>query len=76
VTPTHAEVNRQLLSAHRSEKFGQDYGALLKEWRMLQRVAVVIDGQGSVAHTEYVPNQMAEPDYDAAVGAVKALIEA
>src|SRR5882724_1279321 len=27
----------RLLSSHRSEQFGQEYGVLLKEWRLLQR---------------------------------------
>jgi thiol peroxidase len=64
-------VAHQGLSSHRSEQFGQDYGVLLKEWRMLQRAVFVIDREGRIAHAEYVPDQMAEPDYDAAVEAVR-----
>src|SRR5581483_11219365 len=60
------------LSSHRSEQFGQDYGVLLKEWRLLQRAVFVIDGEGKIAHAEYVRDQMLEPDYDAALAAVRA----
>jgi thiol peroxidase len=65
------EITHQGLSSHRSEQFGKDYGVLLKEWRMLQRAVIVIDPQGNVVHAEYVPDQMAEPNYDAAVAAAR-----
>src|ERR671926_220640 len=59
------------LSSHRSEQFGIDYGVLLKEWRLLQRAVFVIDGNDRIVHAEYVADQMAEPDYAAAVEAVR-----
>lgn len=64
-------VTHQALSSHRSEQFGQDYGTLIKEWRLLQRAVFVIDPQGTITHAEYVPDQMKEPDYDAAVAAAR-----
>ncbi len=64
-------VNHQSLSAHKSEQFGQDYGVLIKEWRLLQRAVFVIDCAGRIAYAEYVPDQMKEPDYDAAINAVR-----
>jgi len=57
----------KLLSSHRSDAFGQDYGVLLKEWRLLQRAVFVIDPAGVILHVEYVVDQMREPDYDAAI---------
>ena len=65
-------VEHEALSAHADEGFGADYGVLLKEWRLLQRAVFVIDGGGKVVHAEYVADQMAEPDYDAAVAAAVA----
>jgi thiol peroxidase len=65
-------VTHQLLSAHRDERFGRDYGVLIKEWRLLQRAVFVIDGAGRIAHAEYVADQMREPDYDAAIASVRA----
>jgi thiol peroxidase len=64
-------VTHQALSAHRSEQFGQEYGVLLKEWRLLQRAIFVLDRQGRVVHTEYVADQMQEPNYAAAMEAVR-----
>ncbi len=59
------------LSAHRVETFGLDYGVLIKEWRLLQRAVVVIGRDGRVVHAEYVGDQMAEPDYGAAIDAAR-----
>ena len=54
-------------------RFGEDYGVLLEEWRLLQRAVFVIAPDGTVAHAEYVADQMKEPDYDAALDAVRRL---
>ena len=62
-------VSHQLLSSHRSEKFGQDYGVLIKEWRLLQRAVFVIDRNDRIAYAEYVADQMREPDYAMAMEA-------
>jgi thiol peroxidase len=62
-------VGHDALSSHRSEAFGRAYGVLLREWRLLQRAVFVIDGSGRIVHAEYVADQMAEPDYEAAVAA-------
>ena len=62
-------VAHEALSGHRSEAFGRAYGVLLLEWRLLQRAVFVIDGSGRLVHAEYVDDQMAEPDYDAAIRA-------
>jgi thioredoxin-dependent peroxiredoxin len=62
----------EVLSSHKSEQFGHDYGVLIKEWRLLQRAVFVIDGDGQIVYTEYVADQMHEPDYDAALRAARA----
>ena len=64
-------VTHKALSAHKNEQFAKDYGVLIKEWRLLQRAVFVIDGEGKVVHAEYVPDQMREPDYDAAIEATR-----
>jgi thioredoxin-dependent peroxiredoxin len=69
-------VNHTFLSAHYSESFGVLYGVLLKEWRLLQRAVFVIDSSGKVVHTEYVADQMTEPDYGTALGAARGLLGA
>lgn len=67
-------IAHRSLSAHKDEAFGRDYGVLLKEWRLLQRAVFVIDRRGLVTHAEYVDDQMREPDYDAAIAAVRAAL--
>jgi thiol peroxidase len=68
-------VEHQALSAHKDETFGTEYGVLLKEWRLLQRAVFVVDRDDRIAHVEYVPDQMAEPDYDAAVEVARRLAQ-
>ena len=62
-------IRHSLLSSHRSSQFGEDYGVLLKEWRLLQRAVFVIDRSNRVVYAEYVADQMTEPDYAAAIAA-------
>ena len=66
-------VTHAALSGHRSEKFGQDYGVLIKEWRLLQRAVFVIDATGHIVYAEYVADQMREPDYKKPVQVVRQL---
>ena len=63
-------AHHKALSSHRDEAFGKDYGVLIKEWRLLQRAVIVIDGTGKIAYAEYVPDQMKEPDYNSTIAAV------
>ncbi len=44
---------------------------LLKEWRLLQQAVIVIGRDDRGAYVEYVADQMAEPDYAAALAAVR-----
>jgi thiol peroxidase len=67
-----AGVGHQALSAHKDDAFGRAYGVLVKEWRLLQRAVFVITSDDRLAHVEYVADQMAEPDYEAAIAAARA----
>ncbi|HKF75916.1 MAG TPA: thiol peroxidase [Candidatus Dormibacteraeota bacterium] len=62
-------ATHRFLSAHRDERFGRDYGVLIREWRLLQRAVFVIGRDDRIVHAEYVEDQMREPDYAAAVAA-------
>jgi thiol peroxidase len=64
-------VKHQALSSHKSEKFGHDYGVLVKEWRLLQRAVFVIGRDGKIAYVEYVNDQMQEPKYEPAIEAAR-----
>ena len=53
--------------------FGKDYGLTLNEGPLADRLAravVVVDTDGSVLHSELVPEIAQEPDYDAALAAL------
>jgi thiol peroxidase len=65
-------VGHELLSAHKDEGFGRAYGVLVKEWRLLQRAVFVIDRADRIVYADYVADQMAQPDYDAALAAAEA----
>ncbi len=64
----------QTLSDHRLADFGRNYGLLIKELRLLARAVLVVDRQGLIAHYELVPEIAQEPDYEAALQAVKRLL--
>ena len=68
-------VAHGVLSSHCSEQFGQDYGVLIKEWRLLQRAVFVIDQHDQLVYVEYVADQMREPDYIAAIEAARHAVQ-
>lgn len=62
------------LSLMRDKKFGQDYGVLLQDGPMAglcTRAVVVLDASNKVIHSQLVPEIVQEPDYDAALAALK-----
>jgi len=64
--------NVQTLSDHRDVSFGQAYGVLIKELRLLARAIFVIDSEDKVTYVEYVPEVTNHPNYEAAIEAAKA----
>jgi thiol peroxidase len=64
--------NVQVLSDHRDVSFGQAYGVLIKELRLLARAVFVIDSNDTVTYVEYVPEVTNHPNYEAAIEAAKA----
>lgn len=62
------------LSDYKDLDFGLKYGFLIEELRLLARGTVIIDKNDVVSFVEYVPEVGQEPDYDAALKAIKALI--
>ncbi|MCU0560097.1 MAG: thiol peroxidase [Desulfobacterales bacterium] len=62
------------LSDHREAAFGQGYGVLIKELRLLARSIFVLDAAGVVRYVQHVQEVSQEPDYAAVVAAVKKLI--
>jgi len=64
----------EVLSDHREGAFGQAYGTLVKELRILSRAVFVVDPQGIIRYVEYVPEITNHPNYEAALNAVRELI--
>jgi thiol peroxidase len=62
-----------VFSDHRDASFGNAYGVLIKELRLLARAVFVIDAEGIIRYTELVSEITSEPDYQAALEAVKQL---
>ena len=62
------------LSDHRDAEFGNAYGVLTKESRLLARAVFVVDREGIVQYVQLVKELADEPDYDAVITAVKAII--
>jgi len=64
----------QTLSDYQERSFGLNYGVLINELKLLARAVYVIDRNGKVAYRQIVPEVTAEPDYAAALEAVKKLL--
>jgi thioredoxin-dependent peroxiredoxin len=64
--------NVQTLSDHRDVSFGEAYGVLIKELRLLARAVFVVDSNDKVTYVEYVPEVTDHPNYEAAIEAAKA----
>lgn len=64
-----ANVDHTILSDHRSGAFGEAYGVLIKELRLLARSIFVVDANDKIKHVEYVKEVATHPNYDAAVKA-------
>ena len=59
------------LSDHRDTSFGQAYGLLIKELRLLGRAVIVVDKDDKVVYQQLVKEIGDQPDYDAALKALK-----
>ncbi len=65
--------NVQTLSDHRDASFGKAYGVLIKELRLLARAVFVVDKNGTIRYIQIVNEVASEPNYEAALNAVKGL---
>ena len=61
-------------SDHRSAAFGEAWGVLMKELRLLARAVFVVDREGDIQYVELLGEVGDEPDYDAALKAAKELL--
>jgi thioredoxin-dependent peroxiredoxin len=61
------------LSDHKDAQFGNAYGLLVKDLRLLARAVYVLDKDLVVRYAEVVPEIANEPNYEKALAAVRAL---
>jgi thiol peroxidase len=66
--------NVQTLSDYRYASFGNAYGVLIKELRLLGRAVFVIDKKGVIRYVQIVDELTNEPDYEAVLEAVRKLL--
>ena len=62
------------LSDHRQAQFGNAYGVLIQELRLLARAVFVVDRKGVIQYIQLVPEISQEPDYDAVLAALNKLV--
>ena len=61
-------------SDYQTHKFGADYGLTIEELKLLSRAVIILDSDGNVAYKEIVSEVTEEPDYDAALAALRMLV--
>jgi len=72
---TSAGIDRvKVLSDHKDGSFGNAYGVLIKELRLLARSVFIIDRDDKIKYIEIVPEITNHPDYEKALEVVKSLL--
>lgn len=61
----------QTLSDYKDRSFGKEFGTYIKELGLLTRAVFVVDENNKVTHVEYCEEVKSEPNYDAALNALK-----
>jgi thioredoxin-dependent peroxiredoxin len=61
----------KMVSDHRDGSFGQAYGTLIKDLRIMSRAIFVIDKNNVVRYVEYVKEVADFPDYESALSAAR-----
>ena len=68
------DVNMQTASDYQTHDFGRDWGVGIEENKLLTRAVIVLDADGKVAYKEIVAEVATEPDYNAAMAALRMLV--
>jgi thiol peroxidase len=66
--------NVYMFSDHRTASFGQAFGVLIKDLRLLARAVFVVNKDGVIKYIQIVPELTSEPDYDAVLKAARELL--
>lgn len=68
------DVSMRTASDYQTHQFGSDFGLTIEELKLLTRAVIVLDPQGTVAYKEIVSEVTDEPDYGAAMAALRMLV--
>jgi thiol peroxidase len=68
------DIKMRTASDYQTHGFGSDYGLTIEELKLLTRAVIVLDAEGKVAYKEIVPEVTDEPDYAAAMAALRMLV--
>lgn len=68
------EISMKSASDYQTHAFGSDYGVTIEELKLLTRAVFVLDAEGKVAYKEIVGEVTEEPDYGAALAALRMLV--
>jgi len=63
--------NVQTISDHRDASFGNAFGVLIRELRLLARAVFVVDKEGIVRYVQIVNELTNEPDYEAVLKVIR-----
>lgn len=63
--------NMKIGSDYQDRNFGQNWGVLIEELKLLARSVFVLDKDGNVVYAEVCPEVTNEPTYDKALAALK-----
>ena len=63
----------KMVSDHRSGSFGEGYGTLIKDLRIMSRAIFVVDQDNKIRHAEYVKEVADHPNYESALSVAKKL---
>ena len=68
------DIKMRTASDYQTHDFGTDYGLTIDELKLLTRAVIVLDADGNVAYKEIVAEVTEEPDYAAAMAALRMLV--
>ena len=63
----------KMVSDHRDGSFGEHYGTLIEDLRILSRAIFVVDKDNTIRHAEYVKEVADHPNYESALAVAKSL---
>ena len=61
-------------SDYQDRSFGNNWGVLIEELKLLARSVFVVDAKGTVTYADVVTEVTDQPNYDAALGALKEVV--